>query len=74
MLSPPAARRSGSGCSTSGSFTITGLPRGDYLIVPVDDAATEGWQDSRRLGEFRTLATRVTLHPGEIVTLHLRMK
>ena len=33
--------------STAGSFAITGLPPGEYLIVAVDDALAEGWQDLR---------------------------
>jgi hypothetical protein len=60
--------------STNGLFNLTGLPPGDYLIVAVDDAATEGWQDYRKLTQLRTLGTRVTLRPNEVVTLHLRIK
>jgi hypothetical protein len=38
---------------------LTGLPPGEYLIVAIDDALAEGWQDSRVLAQLRTLATRI---------------
>jgi hypothetical protein len=60
--------------STNGLFTITGLPPGDYLIVAVDDAMTEGWQDYRKLSQLRTMGTRITLRANETVTLHMRIK
>ena len=58
--------------STSGLFTLAGLPPGRYLIVAVDDAATEGWQDYRKLAQLRTLATRVEVRANETVTVRLR--
>ncbi len=57
--------------STSGLFTLTGLPPGTYLIIAVDDAWTEGWQDYRKLAQLRTLATRLELRPNETVTVRL---
>jgi hypothetical protein len=59
--------------STAGSFGITGLPPGEYLIVAVDDALAEGWQDSRVLTQLRTLATRIALREAESRTLELRL-
>ena len=59
--------------STSGSFAITGLPPGEYLIVAIDDALAEGWQDSRVLGQLKTLATRIALREAESRTLELRL-
>lgn len=59
--------------STAGSFTITGLPPGEYLIVAVDDALAEGWQDSRLLTQLRTLATRIAIREAESRTLELRV-
>jgi hypothetical protein len=59
--------------STAGSFVITGLPPGEYLIVAVDDALAEGWQDSRVLAQLRTLATRIGLREAESRTLALRL-
>lgn len=58
--------------STNGQFGISGLPPGDYLIVAVDDAALEGWQDARVLSQLRSLATRIALR-SEDQTLHLRL-
>jgi hypothetical protein len=59
--------------STAGSFIITGLPPGEYLIVAVDDALAEGWQDSRVLSQLRTLGTRIALREAESRTLELRL-
>lgn len=59
--------------STNGVFIVSGLPPGDYLIVAIDDAAAEGWQDSRVLATLRTLATRIRLRDAESRTLQLRM-
>ena len=59
--------------STAGSFIITGLPPGEYLLVAIDDALAEGWQDSRVLTQLRTLATRIALREAESRTLELRL-
>jgi hypothetical protein len=57
--------------SMNGQFAVTGLPPGEYLIVAIDDAAAEGWEDQTLLGQLRTLATRVTLKPQESRILQL---
>lgn len=59
--------------NSHGVFTLEGLPPGDYLIVGIDDAAAEGWQDARTLASLRSLATRISLTDGESKTLDLRM-
>jgi hypothetical protein len=59
--------------STSGVFIVTGLPPGDYVLVAIDDAAAEGWQDPRVTATLRTLATRITLRDAETRTLQLRL-
>lgn len=59
--------------TNAGSFAVAGLPPGDYLIVAIDDAQAEGWQDFRVLTQLRTLATRVTLREAENRTLELRL-
>jgi hypothetical protein len=46
---------------------------GEYLIVAIDDALAEGWQDSRVLAQLRTLATRIVLREAETRTLELRL-
>lgn len=58
--------------SSTGVFTISGLPSGDYYFVAIDDAASEGWQDPARLVALRNLATRLTLRDAEKRSLELR--
>jgi protocatechuate 3,4-dioxygenase beta subunit len=58
--------------STSGVFTFTGLPPGDYFLVAIDDAVADGWQDPAVVTRLRPLATRVSLKDAQSVTLELR--
>jgi hypothetical protein len=60
--------------STSGVFNVKGLPAGDYLVVAIDDAAAEGWQDPQKLASLRPFATQFTVHDSESLTLLLRLK
>jgi hypothetical protein len=60
--------------STSGVFNVKGLPPGDYLVVAIDDATAEGWQDPRRLAALRPLASRFRLRDAETVSLVLTIK
>ena len=57
----------------NGNFFVAGLPPGDYLIVAIDDAASENWQDPGTVAALRTLATRVTVKEGEERTVQLRV-
>jgi hypothetical protein len=59
--------------STNGQFAVSGLPDGDYLVVAVDEALVEGWQDGRILAQLRTLATRFSIREGDSRTMHLRL-
>ncbi len=59
--------------SMNGQFAITGLPPGDYLIVAIDDALAEGWQDERSIAQLRTLGTRLSLKGQDTRTLQLRL-
>ena len=59
--------------STAGSFAITGLPPGEYLIVAIDDAMAEGWQDSRVLTQLRTLERGSRCAKRKARTLDLRL-
>ena len=58
--------------SSNGVYTVSGLPPGDYLIVAIDDAMSENWQDPRVIATLRTLATRISLRDGEFKNVHLR--
>jgi hypothetical protein len=59
--------------ATSGVYTISGLPAGDYYVIAIDDASAEGWQDPRRVDALRAQATRVSLRDGEKKLLDLRL-
>jgi hypothetical protein len=60
--------------SSSGVFTVRGLPPGEYLVLAIDDAAAEGWQDPRRLAALRPQATRFRLKDAETVSLVLTIR
>jgi hypothetical protein len=48
-----------------GSYKLSGLPAGDYLVIAVDDATTPSWQDPAYLGVMARTATQVRLAEGE---------
>jgi hypothetical protein len=58
--------------SRDGSFHFVGLPPGDYFVVAVDDAAAVDWQQPKRLEQFATSASQVTLGKGESRQIDLR--
>jgi hypothetical protein len=51
--------------SIAGRYRVAGLPPGQYLIVAVDDASLQNWQDPRVLDVLSRLAQRVTLDDRE---------
>jgi hypothetical protein len=53
---------------------VDGLPPGDYLVVSIDDADAEGWQDPAVLARLRRLAVRVTVAAGDDKALDLELK
>jgi len=55
-----------------GTFSLRNIPAGAYLIVAVDDAEADGWQDPDRLTVFRRSATPVSIREGEAKVLELR--
>jgi hypothetical protein len=57
----------------NGVFGVTGLPAGQYLLVAIDEADANNWQDPARLDAWRTVATRVTLSEAETKVQDLRM-
>jgi hypothetical protein len=59
--------------STSGGYTIRGLPAGDYYLVAVDPSLVNAWQDPKFLDAASRAATRVSLNWGDSATADLRM-
>jgi hypothetical protein len=58
--------------SKSGSYSIQGLPPGEYLLVAVGATSTREWQDPKFLEAAAPLATRVTILEGDKKTQDLR--
>jgi hypothetical protein len=59
--------------SRDGSFHVTGLPPGDYLVIAVDDEAAVDWQQPKRLEALAPLASPVSLAKGESRQVDLRV-
>jgi hypothetical protein len=59
--------------SPSGTYTIGGLPAGDYFAIATNDSLDAEWQSPRRLEAWRRLATRVTITDGETHSQDLRI-
>jgi len=57
-----------------GTFSLTHIPAGAYLIAVVDDAEADGWQDPERLLALRRGATPVSIREGEAKVLELRRR
>jgi hypothetical protein len=57
--------------STAGSFQITNLPAGNYLVVAVDVAQRASWQDPAWLEAASRSAARVSVEWGETKTVDL---
>jgi hypothetical protein len=47
--------------STDGGYAIDGLPAGDYLLVAVDDAQGDAWQDPAFLAKVATSAAKASV-------------
>jgi protocatechuate 3,4-dioxygenase beta subunit len=58
----------------AGHFRLTGLPPGEYLIAAVDYVETGQWLDPTYLASLVRTAVRVTLAPGESVSIDLVSK
>lgn len=57
----------------SGTYTIGGLPAGDYFVIATNDSVGAEWQSPRRLDAWSRIATRVTIADAETHTLDLRI-
>ncbi len=57
----------------NGSYRITGLPAGDYLLAAVDVVEQGEWYDPRFLDPLRAGAVRLRLGAGEAKALNLTL-
>lgn len=57
--------------SKDGTFTVTGLPAGEYFVVAVGNQAVVNWQEPKTLDVLSRLASRTTVRDGERRTLDL---
>lgn len=70
----PGSRRTGmTRPATDGSFTLRGLPPGEYLLAAPLDLETGEWNDPTLLEQLVTSAVKVTLREGETTTQNYRM-
>jgi hypothetical protein len=78
------ARRSGQGSSPrnmrstrtsrTGAYAFDNLPPGDYFVIAIDGASTEGWRDPATLEALAREATKLTVVAAEPKTLDLALK
>lgn len=59
--------------ATDGTFTIKGLPPGEYLLAAPLDLETGEWNDPALLEELARASVKVTLREGETTTQNYRM-
>ena len=70
VVSPRRARRLRT--SKTGTYSIQGLPQGEYYIAAIASTSSREWQDPKFLEAVAPLATRVTILDGDKKTLDLR--
>jgi hypothetical protein len=58
--------------STTGAYTATSLPPGEYYVVAVPEQQSSGWQDPKRLAELAPHATRIRIGEGQTQIQDLR--
>jgi hypothetical protein len=57
--------------ASSGTFTFSGLPPGDYYLIALPESQTADWQDPAVLAKLAGLATAVTVRDGVASTITL---
>jgi hypothetical protein len=57
----------------AGTYTIGGLPPGDYFVIATSDNLGAEWQTPRRLDAWTRAATRVTIADADAHTQDLRI-
>jgi uncharacterized protein (DUF2141 family) len=60
--------------TTTGGFTVTGLPPGDYLVAAVNEDAVAEWQDPKFLEKVAAVAVHVPVGDGEKKSQELATK
>ena len=60
--------------SRTGSYSLAGLPAGDYYLVAIDDADADGWMDPKKLEVLGRQATKLTIVDVEATTVDLTVK
>jgi hypothetical protein len=70
---PSAMRSQLARSNADGSFNVTGLVAGEYLVAAIEDVNREEWFDRARFERARTGAARVTVAVGERTTRDLRI-
>jgi hypothetical protein len=60
--------------STRGTFSVRGLPAGDYLAVAIDDSYGDKWQDPSFLEAASRLAARFTLNWSETTAIEVKLQ
>ena len=58
--------------STTGAYTVTSMPAGEYYVVAVPEEQSANWQDPKRLAELALQAARVRIVDGETHVQDLR--
>jgi Carboxypeptidase regulatory-like domain len=57
---------------SSGAFTLTGLPAGDYFVAAIPDSLLDSWRDPKIMEGLAQSAIRVSLADNEKRSLDLR--
>jgi hypothetical protein len=70
---PNARRIKSTRPGTSGTYTISNLPPGDYRLAAVTDVEPGEWFDPAFLDQLRVASTSITLGEGEKKTQDLRL-
>jgi protocatechuate 3,4-dioxygenase beta subunit len=60
--------------TTAGTYTVTALPSGRYVVVALEDSTLADWQDPKMLEKLFALGTPITIGDGEKKTLALTTK
>jgi hypothetical protein len=68
----PARRMAIERATSSGRYTLAGLPAGEYVVAALDDAAARRWRDPKMLEQLARTGARVTIRDGETRALDLQ--
>jgi hypothetical protein len=60
--------------SRTGAYTFEHLPAGDYYLIAVNSAETDGWTDPKTIEGLSRQATKLTVVENQATTLDLTLK